>query len=73
MCKVAAPFAALLIASIAGLPWKAEATTGPEKAFIAASVKDRMPIQKIACWPRKIDACPWHKKRRHGRCIPCTY
>jgi hypothetical protein len=55
------------------LPWKAEATTGPQKAFIAASVKDRMPIQKIACWPRKIDACPWHKKRRHGRCIPCTY
>jgi hypothetical protein len=73
MRKLTAAFVAVAIVSVACLPGKAEASTGLEKALITASAKNEMPIQEVACWPRKIDACPWHKKWRHGHCIPCTY
>jgi hypothetical protein len=73
MHKPTDAFVAVAILSVASLSWKAEAATGLNKAFISAAVENKMPIQEVACWPRKIDICPWHKKLRHGRCIPCTY
>jgi hypothetical protein len=64
---------AVAILTAAGFPWNAEAATGLQKAFISGVAANKAPIQNVTCWPRKIDSCPWHKKRRHGRCVPCTY
>ena len=73
MRQFTAVLIAVLILTAAGFPRKAGAATGLPRTFIGNVAANKAPIQEIACWPRKIDSCPWHKKRRHGHCIPCTY
>jgi hypothetical protein len=61
---------AAAILSIGSLPW-AEAATRLEKAGLRAAGENYMPIQEAWCTPKHVDSCPWHKKFRDGRCVPC--
>lgn len=66
-------FILTVLLSVACTAWDVQASPGLNTPFIHSVSRKSMSIVQIGCWPRKPDACPWHKKLRHGHCVPCSY